>query len=58
LPSRVFWDDHATWRFENGWQRDIEGRTSNRYREFQQDTFAEIHETPVTSPKKKSSRRR
>jgi LPS export ABC transporter permease LptG len=47
FASRVYWDpDHATWSFQNGWQRDIQGENSNAYREFTQTTFAEIHEDP------------
>jgi LPS export ABC transporter permease LptG len=47
FASRVFWDsDAATWRFQNGWQREIEGPNVTQYREFTQTTFSEIHEEP------------
>jgi len=47
FASRVYWDsDFGTWIFQNGWQRDIEGDHTKSYREFQQTTFAEIHEEP------------
>ncbi|MGA2085321.1 MAG: LptF/LptG family permease, partial [Terracidiphilus sp.] len=44
---RVFWDPGTgSWRFQNGWQRDIEGPNVTEYREFKQTSFAEIHEEP------------
>jgi LPS export ABC transporter permease LptG len=47
FASRVYWDSGlATWSFQNGWQRDIQGENSKEYREFTQTTFAEIHEDP------------
>jgi LPS export ABC transporter permease LptG/LPS export ABC transporter permease LptF len=49
FATRVFWDpETGSWRFQNGWQRDIEGAnvTPGGYREFDQTTFAEIHEDP------------
>jgi LPS export ABC transporter permease LptG/LPS export ABC transporter permease LptF len=47
FASRVVWDaDSRTWRFENGWVRDIEGGTVTGYREFLKTSFAEIHEPP------------
>jgi LPS export ABC transporter permease LptG/LPS export ABC transporter permease LptF len=47
FASRVLWDpSHNQWIFQNGWQRDIQGENSTGYREFQQTTFAEIHEDP------------
>jgi LPS export ABC transporter permease LptG/LPS export ABC transporter permease LptF len=46
FATRVFWDTPTnSWRFENGWERDIEGNNS-RYSEFKSTTFAEIHEDP------------
>ena len=53
FAARVFWDpDQATWRFQNGWQRDIEGENSKDYREFTQTSFSEIHEDPGYFTKK------
>jgi LPS export ABC transporter permease LptG/LPS export ABC transporter permease LptF len=47
FASRVAWDaDSRSWRFENGWVRDIEGGSPTGYREFLKTSFAEIHEPP------------
>jgi LPS export ABC transporter permease LptG/LPS export ABC transporter permease LptF len=47
FASRVAWDDDSrSWRFENGWVRDIEGGSPTGYREFLKTSFAEIHEPP------------
>jgi LPS export ABC transporter permease LptG/LPS export ABC transporter permease LptF len=47
FASRAVWDStHDTWRFLNGWQRDIDGPNVTEYREFKQASFAEIHEDP------------
>jgi len=47
FAARVFWDPRSsTWRFQNGWQRDIEGVNTTQYREFKQTGFSEIHEDP------------
>jgi len=47
FASRVFWDQATdSWRFQNGWQRDIEGASVTAYREFAQTSFSEIHEDP------------
>ena len=47
FASRAVWDStHGTWRFLNGWQRDIDGPNVTEYREFKQASFAEIHEDP------------
>jgi LPS export ABC transporter permease LptG/LPS export ABC transporter permease LptF len=47
FASRVFWDSAtSTWRFQNGWQREIEGPNVTQYREFRQTAFSEIHEGP------------
>ena len=47
FASRVFWDPGtASWRFQNGWQRDIEGANVTEYREFKETSFSEIHEDP------------
>ena len=45
FAARASWDTtRATWRFEHGWVRDLEGNVS--YHEFGNTTFAEIHEEP------------
>jgi LPS export ABC transporter permease LptG/LPS export ABC transporter permease LptF len=44
--TRVYWDpDKSSWRFVNGWSRDIDGNNT-RYSDFRNTTFAEIHEDP------------
>jgi len=54
FASRVYWDsDHGLWRFESGWQRDIEGENSKSFSEFTQTTFPEIHEEPGYFTKEK-----
>ena len=46
FASRVAWNEHTeTWRFENGWVRNISGN-NREYTEFKNTTFAEIHEDP------------
>lgn len=47
FATRVFWDHSAgTWRFQSGWQRDMNGAETTGYSEFKQTTFAEIREDP------------
>jgi len=49
FATRAVWDsDASVWRFQNGWQRDFKGASviPDGYREFQQTSFAEIHEDP------------
>ena len=47
FATRVFWDNgNDSWRFQNGWQRDIDGTSITEYREFKQASFNEIHEDP------------
>ncbi len=47
FAARAVWDaDTGTWRFLNGWQRDIAGANVQEYRQFQQTSFPEIHEVP------------
>ncbi len=47
FASRATWDQAAgSWRFLNGWQREIDGASVTGYSEFQQTTFPEIHEDP------------
>jgi LPS export ABC transporter permease LptG/LPS export ABC transporter permease LptF len=45
FAARATWDDdNDTWRFQNGWMRDLAGTVD--YREFKNTSFAEIHEEP------------
>ncbi len=47
FAARAVWDaETGTWRFLNGWQRDIAGANVQEYRQFQQTSFPEIHEDP------------
>ena len=47
FAARAAWDgDARTWRFENGWVRDIDGANVTGYREFLKTAFPEIHEPP------------
>ena len=45
--ERAVWDDDQhTWRFENGWERAMQGANVTEFREFQNANFAEVHEEP------------
>ncbi|MFZ2021633.1 MAG: LPS export ABC transporter permease LptG [Terracidiphilus sp.] len=47
FAARAVWDaDSGSWRFENGWVRDIDGGTVTQYRDFLKTSFTEIHEPP------------
>jgi LPS export ABC transporter permease LptG/LPS export ABC transporter permease LptF len=47
FAARASWDAGAdTWKFENGWVRDIQGANVTAYRAFDATTFSEIHEPP------------
>ena len=47
FASRASWDQAAgSWRFLNGWQREIDGASVTGYSEFRQTSFPEIHEDP------------
>jgi LPS export ABC transporter permease LptG/LPS export ABC transporter permease LptF len=47
FAARVFRDhDKDSWRFEDGWVRDMTGPEPTSYREFRQTEFSEIHEDP------------
>ncbi len=47
FAARAAWDDGSnSWRFENGWVRDIQGANVTQYREFLKTLFPEIHEPP------------
>ena len=47
FAARVMHDpDKDSWRFEDGWVRDMNGAEPTAYREFKQITFSEIHEDP------------
>ncbi|MGA8742173.1 MAG: LPS export ABC transporter permease LptG [Terracidiphilus sp.] len=46
FASRAIWDERTeTWRFNNGWVRNIDGNNSV-YSEFKSTSFSEIHEDP------------
>jgi len=47
FAKRAVWDeDSRAWRFENGWERDIQGANVTAYRTFLETGFPEIHATP------------
>jgi hypothetical protein len=48
----------GSWRFQNGWQRDIEGANVTEYREFRKLPSPRFTKTPATSRKKACRRRR
>jgi hypothetical protein len=51
MTKRIFaergWnaDEHA-WKFENGWERTMQGSNVTGFREFVKASFAEVHEEP------------
>ena len=52
--ARAVWDQEGdTWQFQKGWQREMKGANVTDYKEFQQATFAEIHEDPGYFTKEK-----
>ncbi|MGO9323068.1 MAG: LPS export ABC transporter permease LptG [Terracidiphilus sp.] len=47
FAKRAAWDDDsATWHFENGWVRDIQGSNVTGYRTFLETSFPEMRATP------------
>jgi LPS export ABC transporter permease LptG/LPS export ABC transporter permease LptF len=47
FAKRAAWDeDSRTWRFQNGWERDIKGGNVTAYRTFLETSFPEMHATP------------
>jgi LPS export ABC transporter permease LptG/LPS export ABC transporter permease LptF len=47
FAKRAVWDeDSRTWRFENGWAREIQGSNVTAYRTFLETTFPEMRATP------------
>jgi LPS export ABC transporter permease LptG/LPS export ABC transporter permease LptF len=47
FAAKAVWESATgSWRFQNGWQRDIEGGHPTDFREFKQTSFSEIHEDP------------
>ena len=52
LTRRIFavkavWDaGTGSWRFQNGWQSDIEGDHISAFRQFAETSYSEIHEDP------------
>jgi LPS export ABC transporter permease LptG/LPS export ABC transporter permease LptF len=48
FATRVYRDaDSGTWRFQNGWVRDMHDAETVGFREFDVTTFSEIHEDPT-----------
>jgi len=48
FAERVDWDSEtATWKFQNGWQRDLDGATVTNYRAFTTADYAELREDPA-----------
>ena len=47
FAARAAWDgDSRSWRFENGWVRDLQGANVTAYRAYLKTSFREIHEPP------------
>jgi LPS export ABC transporter permease LptG/LPS export ABC transporter permease LptF len=47
FAERAVWDeDSRTWKFENGWARQIQGSNVTSYRTFLETNFPEIHAAP------------
>jgi LPS export ABC transporter permease LptG/LPS export ABC transporter permease LptF len=47
FAKRAAWDeDSASWHFENGWVREIQGSNVMAYRTFLETNFPEIHAAP------------
>ncbi|WP_420237287.1 LPS export ABC transporter permease LptG [Telmatobacter bradus] len=47
FAGRATWDENSsTWRFQNGWSREMNGAETTGYREFKQTSFSEIQEDP------------
>jgi lipopolysaccharide export LptBFGC system permease protein LptF len=52
LTRRIFaakaeWDrPTGTWRFQNGWENDIQGDHTTNFRQFLSTSFSELHEDP------------
>jgi LPS export ABC transporter permease LptG/LPS export ABC transporter permease LptF len=47
FAQRAAWDvDSRSWRFENGWVREIQGSNVTSYRTFLETSFPEIRATP------------
>jgi len=47
FAGRAVWDEAAgSWKFENGWVREISGANVSDYRPYVSTVFAEVHEPP------------
>lgn len=47
FAARAVWNQSARgWIFQNGWERNMQGASLSSFREFQNATFAEVHEEP------------
>jgi LPS export ABC transporter permease LptG/LPS export ABC transporter permease LptF len=48
FAAKALWDpETASWRFQNGWENDIQGDHTTDFRQFTQTSFSEIHEDPA-----------
>ncbi len=47
FAEKAIWDPAASsWRFQNGWENDIQGDHTSDFHQFAQTSFSEIHEDP------------
>ena len=47
FAAKAVWDaGTSSWRFQNGWENDIEGDHPKDFQQFTQTSFSEIHEDP------------
>jgi LPS export ABC transporter permease LptG/LPS export ABC transporter permease LptF len=47
FAAKALWDPGTdSWRFQNGWENDIQGDHTSNFQAFTQTTFSEIHEDP------------
>jgi LPS export ABC transporter permease LptG/LPS export ABC transporter permease LptF len=47
FAAKALWNPETdSWRFQNGWENDIQGDHTSNFQAFTQTTFSEIHEDP------------
>jgi LPS export ABC transporter permease LptG/LPS export ABC transporter permease LptF len=47
FAAKAVWDQPtATWRFQNGWENDIQGDHTTNFRQYLSTSFSELHEDP------------
>ncbi len=47
FAAKALWDPATdSWRFQDGWENDIQGDHTSNFQQFSQTTFSEIHEDP------------